>query len=148
MTAVPIACVQLPPSLESVPAARACTTTALRAWGLAATVLDDVALLLTELTTNAIRHAHGIVGVAVYLDADLDSQRLIVRVCDEEDAAPHLEHAAFEEEGGRGLWLVDTIADRWGWEASGQHGKVVWFEVVAEGVTVEQFPTEPEPALA
>ena len=143
MTAQPIACVQLPPSLESVPAARLCTMAALRAWGMGAGVLDDVALLLTELTTNAIRHAHGMVGVEV----DLDGERLIVRVCDEEDALPHVEHPSMEDEGGRGLWLVETIADRWGWEVTGQHGKVVWFEVVAVA-TGSECAVEPEAAIA
>jgi anti-sigma regulatory factor (Ser/Thr protein kinase) len=126
VTALPIACVQLPPALESVPAARSCTTAALRAWGMGSSVLEDVALLLTELTTNAIRHAHGIVGVEV----DLDGERLTVRVCDEEEALPHVEHPSLEDEGGRGLWLVETIADRWGWETAGPGGKVVWFQVV------------------
>jgi anti-sigma regulatory factor (Ser/Thr protein kinase) len=124
VTAKPIACVQLPPSLESVPAARSCTTAALQAWGLTSTLLDDVALLLTELTANAIRHAHGIIGVEI----DLDCDRLTVRVCDQEDSAPCVAHASSDDEGGRGLWLVEAIADRWGWESS-QPGKVVWFEL-------------------
>src|SRR5690348_17154481 len=97
-----IASVQLPPSLESVPAARSCTVAALHAWGFTAALLDDVALLLTELTANAIRHAHGVVGVQV----DLDGDRLTVRVCDEEQSEPCVKHADAQDEGGRGLWLV------------------------------------------
>jgi anti-sigma regulatory factor (Ser/Thr protein kinase) len=124
VTANPIACVRLPPSLESVPAARSCTTAALRAWGLTSALLDDVALLLTELTANAIRHAHGIVGVEI----DLNGDRLTVRVCDEDDTQPRIGEPSADDEGGRGLWLVDAIADRWGWEP-GAPGKVVWFEL-------------------
>jgi anti-sigma regulatory factor (Ser/Thr protein kinase) len=144
VTAVPIAFVQLPPVLESVPAARSCTIAALRAWGMTSMVLDDVALLLTELTANAIRHAHGIVAVEV----DLDGERLTVRVCDEEDSPPHVEHPTSDDEGGRGLWLVETIADRWGWETSGQQGKVVWFQVVTEVAPLLHCPPEPEAAIA
>jgi anti-sigma regulatory factor (Ser/Thr protein kinase) len=140
VTAKPIACVQLPPSLESVPAARSCTTAALEAWGLTSTLLDDVALLLTELTANAIRHAHGIVGVEI----DLDGDRLTVRVCDEEDSEPRVNHAKTDDEGGRGLWLVDAIADRWGWESS-EPGKVVWFELTTPA---SPHSSSREPAVA
>ena len=140
MTAKPIACVQLPPSLESVPAARSCTTAALRAWGLTSTLLDDVALLLTELTANAIRHAHGIVGVEIALNGD----RLTVRVCDEDDSQPRVGEAGADDESGRGLWLVDAIADRWGWEA-GEPGKVVWFELTTPASACR---ISPEPAVA
>ena len=140
MTAVPITCVQLPSTLESVPAARLCATAALHAWGFTGAVLDDVALLLTELTANAVRHAHGVVGVEVGLDGD----RLTVRVCDGADAPPHVEHAGMQDEGGRGLWLVDAIADSWGWDAAAPCGKVVWFAVAAAH---PQHPL-PEPAVA
>jgi anti-sigma regulatory factor (Ser/Thr protein kinase) len=141
VTGTSIACVHLPPSLQSVPAARSCTTAALEAWGLDPTLLDDVALLLTELTANAIRHAHGVVGVEV----DLDGDRLTVRVCDEEDAGPRVSQASSDDEGGRGLWLVDAIADRWGWEASVPGGKVVWFQLNA---AQRPFSPAPEPAVA
>jgi anti-sigma regulatory factor (Ser/Thr protein kinase) len=127
VSGVPIACVQLPPSVESVPAARSCTAAALGAWGLPESVLDDVALLLTELTANAVRHGRGVVSV----ELDLDGDRLTVRVCDGAEAAPLLKHASVEDEGGRGLWLVEAIADSWGWDAATPGGKVVWFEVVA-----------------
>ena len=144
MTALPIARVQLPPAPESVPAARSCATAALRAWGLAASVLDDVALLLTELTTNAIRHAQGIVGVEVGFDGDC----LVVRVHDGGITAPRVVHPASDDEGGRGLWLVECIADRWGWEASGQHGKVVWFEVATAARSMLPPPSVPGSAIA
>jgi anti-sigma regulatory factor (Ser/Thr protein kinase) len=127
VTTLPITSVQLPPAVSSVPAARSCTTAALQAWGFAASLLDDVALLLTELTANAVRHGHGLVSVEV----DLDGDRLLVRVRDEEDAAPRLQHAGAQDEGGRGLWLVDAIAERWGWESVAAGGKSVWFQLTA-----------------
>jgi anti-sigma regulatory factor (Ser/Thr protein kinase) len=140
VTAVPIATVRLPPTLESVPAARLCAIAALHAWAVPAAVLDDVALLLTELTANAVRHAHGVVGVEV----DLDGDRLTVRVRDAECAGPSVRHAAAEDEGGRGLWLVEAIADSWGWDAAAAGGKVVWFEVAAAPAPCHR----PAPAVA
>ncbi|HEX8105941.1 MAG TPA: ATP-binding protein [Solirubrobacteraceae bacterium] len=90
--------------------------------------LGDVRLLVSELVTNALRHAE---------TADQDAIRLIVTVT---DAAVRVEvtdsGSGFDPEpppedphraAGWGLFLVDTIADRWGVERGG--GTRVWFEL-------------------
>lgn len=85
--------------------------------------LVDTALLLTsELVTNAVVHA----GAPVDLVVDLDRSRLAVEVVDDRacDLAPVT--AGPMATGGRGLALVDTLADTWGVTRLGP-GKSVWF---------------------
>jgi anti-sigma regulatory factor (Ser/Thr protein kinase) len=89
----------------------------------------EVAVLLTsELVTNAILHGHG----PLELRAHTEGSALRIEVRDTEPASPPVLRADAEltEIGGRGLQLVDTLADRWGWSAEPE-GKVVWFELDA-----------------
>jgi anti-sigma regulatory factor (Ser/Thr protein kinase) len=87
----------------------------------------EVAVLLTsELVTNAILH-----GLApLELRAHAAGSGLRVEVYDHDPTTPPVLRHDFDltEPGGRGLQLVDTLADRWGW-AENDHGKVVWFEL-------------------
>ena len=122
-----IASVQLPPSLESVPAARSCAVSALHAWGFTASLRAAGADLLPALPPTGVRLAPGVVGGLGAGAGD----RLTVRVCDEEQSEPCVKHADAQDEGGRGLWLVEAIADSWGWEPRATCGKVVWFELAA-----------------
>jgi len=89
----------------------------------------EVAVLLTsELVTNAILHGHG----PLELRAHTEGSALRIEVRDQEPASPPVlrSDAELTEIGGRGLQLVDTLADRWGWSAEAT-GKVVWFELDA-----------------
>ena len=89
----------------------------------------EVAVLLTsELVTNAILHGHG----PLELRAHTEGSALRIEVRDQEPASPPVlrSDADLTEIGGRGLQLVDTLADRWGWSAEPE-GKVVWFELDA-----------------
>jgi anti-sigma regulatory factor (Ser/Thr protein kinase) len=89
----------------------------------------EVAVLLTsELVTNAILYGHG----PLELRAHTEGSALRIEVRDQEPASPPVlrSDADLTEIGGRGLQLVDTLADRWGWSAEAQ-GKVVWFELDA-----------------
>ncbi|WP_209469145.1 SpoIIE family protein phosphatase [Streptomyces iranensis] len=93
----------------------------LAAWG-----LDDLAflteLILSELITNAIRHATGPIGVRLLLD-----RKLVCEVSDSSSTSPHLRYADTADEGGRGLFLVAQLADRWGTRYT-PSGKVIWSE--------------------
>lgn len=89
---------------------------------------DLPVLLVSELVTNAIVHA----GPPVTLRAQRSGDRLRVEVCDGVSVPPVLRPqqpaGAPPSERGRGLFLVASLADRWGWEDH-ESGKAVWFEL-------------------
>ncbi|MBA3266685.1 MAG: ATP-binding protein [Acidimicrobiia bacterium] len=85
---------------------------------------DVVGLLVTELVTNAIRHADSHVDVAIRLLPET----LRVEVRDTAEGRPAVVDAGPDAERGRGLAMVDALAEAWGVEPDG-HGKVVWFEI-------------------
>ena len=88
---------------------------------------EDVAVLLvSELVTNAILHGRG----PLELRARTTGEALRVEVHDADPrTAPTLSTGVEPtDDGGRGLQLVDILADRWGW-AESPAGKVVWFEL-------------------
>jgi anti-sigma regulatory factor (Ser/Thr protein kinase) len=85
----------------------------------------DVALLLTsELVTNAILHARTPVQLGVLVDGD----RALVCVADRLPESPALSPRAHSHDrpGGRGLALVEDLADTWG-TTTYTGGKTVWF---------------------
>ena len=79
-------------------------------------------LVLSELITNAIRYASGSIGVRL-----LHDRKLICEVSDGSSTSPRLRYAATTDEGGRGLFLVAQLADRWGTRYTAD-GKVIWAE--------------------
>ncbi|MEU6664945.1 SpoIIE family protein phosphatase [Streptomyces sp. NPDC046727] len=91
-------------------------------WGLPHPV-ETAELLVSEVVTNAVRHAGGdrIALRVVRTDA------LLFEVTDEEPALPALLAAGPYDESGRGLRVVSRLAREWGASASG-HRKTVWFE--------------------
>ncbi|MET8518250.1 ATP-binding protein [Streptomyces sp. NPDC005077] len=82
----------------------------LRHWGLAP-LMNDAALLVSELVTNAFQH-----GTGVSVDVRLARSRECIRidVTDGSPQAPQPRSAELLDESGRGLLLVDAIADAWG----------------------------------
>ncbi|MFE1029580.1 SpoIIE family protein phosphatase [Streptomyces sp. NPDC058818] len=96
-------------------------TDRLAEWG-----LDEEAfvteLILSELLTNAVRYGTDPVRVRL-----LHGRTLICEVSDGSSTAPHLRYAATTDEGGRGLFLVAQLADRWGTRYT-ETGKVIWSE--------------------
>ena len=88
-------------------------------------LLDDVQLLVSELVTNAVVHAGSEVEVAVRLLTD----SVRIEVVDRAPTAPlRPTEPADDDESGRGLLLVETLASAWGVEPM-DGGKSVWFEV-------------------
>ncbi|MFD3815142.1 ATP-binding protein [Streptomyces rubiginosohelvolus] len=81
----------------------------LKHWGLW-TCVDTAELLLTELATNAFQHGEGDVTVTWRLDTEYLS--ILVRDCS--PAHPAVRTADAASEHGRGLCLVEALADRWG----------------------------------
>ncbi|MFF7472656.1 SpoIIE family protein phosphatase [Streptomyces sp. NPDC008092] len=111
----------VPSDPAAVAGVRAEATELLRDWGLKEEAFT-LELILSELVTNAIRHATGPVGVRLIHD-----RSLICEVSDGSSVSPHLRRATTMDEGGRGLFLVAQFADRWGTRYT-PDGKVIWTE--------------------
>jgi anti-sigma regulatory factor (Ser/Thr protein kinase) len=121
-----VAEVRVPDRLDSVPATRAFLVRLLDGWGIEDQVIDDASLLATELMANAVRHGVGIVELRV----ESEEGRLHVAVHDDGDSTPVVNHAGPASPGGRGMWIVQSIARDWGTESNGDEpGKTVWFEL-------------------
>ena len=93
-----------------------------------AKVLEDATLLVSELVTNAVRHAPRAGVPEIELRLKLDPERIRVVVSDPGTgfvAEPRLPTAS--ESSGWGLYLVDRIADRWG--VITKDRSEVWFEI-------------------
>ncbi|MFJ8146500.1 SpoIIE family protein phosphatase [Streptomyces sp. NPDC096048] len=112
---------QVPNDPAAVGEVRAQVTRRLAEWG-----LDELAftteLILSELVTNAIRYGGETVHVRVLRD-----RSLVCEVFDSSSTSPHLRYAAMTDEGGRGLFLVAQLAERWGTRYT-PGGKVIWAE--------------------
>jgi anti-sigma regulatory factor (Ser/Thr protein kinase) len=87
----------------------------LRQWGMAE-LIDDAALLLSELLTNALRYG-GDAEIAVSLVAT--STALMISVNDGSPIPPQLTEAGVESESGRGLHLIAAFAKNWGVSSNG-----------------------------
>jgi len=118
---------QLPHRVDSVPAARAFLTQLLHGWEVADEVIDDASLLTTELMSNAVEHGSGVVDLEIAVQDGL----LHIGVHDDSVELPTQHDAASTSlEGGRGIWLVQSIARDWGSDSSNREpGKTVWFEL-------------------
>jgi anti-sigma regulatory factor (Ser/Thr protein kinase) len=85
---------------------------------------EAVALIVSELATNAIRHA----ATAFTVTVDQSSRRLRIEVTDSGGGEPHLRAPRPADPTGRGLRILDALADTWGVvSASPRKGKTVWF---------------------
>jgi anti-sigma regulatory factor (Ser/Thr protein kinase) len=125
----------LPARHEAVREARRFTRRTLDQWELGDR-FDDVCLVVSELVTNALRHALP-AGAARGAEPDPPVRlhlmhwtgRLVCAVRDPSDDGPVAgDSEDFSAESGRGLFLVDSFSDGWGWHplAGTLSGKVVW----------------------
>ncbi|MGW4382839.1 SpoIIE family protein phosphatase [Kitasatospora sp. NPDC004531] len=111
----------LQPRHETPGRARRLAGHALHNWGLDH-LRENCELMVSELVTNAIRHATRPVTLRL-----VRTSRLRCEVGDDSAALPRTRRAGPDEERGRGLQIVARCADRWGATRLGA-GKVVWFE--------------------
>ncbi|WP_328868952.1 SpoIIE family protein phosphatase [Streptomyces sp. NBC_00287] len=116
-----IAAWDVPDDPAAVARVRAAATRTLDDWGLTEEAFTTE-LILSELVTNALRHAAAPIHVRLIRD-----RTLICEVSDGSSTAPHLRSAATTDEGGRGLFLVAQFAERWGTRYT-PNGKVIWTE--------------------
>lgn len=121
-------------------------------WGIDVRTVDVALLIVSELLTNAVRHARPQAGRGRdfhVLLLRLAEKHLTVAVQDFDPHPPVLRHAALDDEGGRGLMLVQRQSQAWGHSPcrSGP-GKVVWARLaLAEVSSVPVGPT-PQPMTA
>ena len=78
------------------------------------TAVNDAKLIVTELVSNAVRHAAPLANDSMLVRWHREDDRLVVSVCDGGGSSdPVLVVASAEAERGRGLTIVDTLAERW-----------------------------------
>ncbi|MGW6717721.1 SpoIIE family protein phosphatase [Streptomyces sp. NPDC054995] len=110
---------------EALSSCRHMIRAAVRAWG-AKDRADEIELAADELITNALMHTDGGAVVTIRVLAGTE-RRLRVDVEDRSSALPRRRDAGESGVSGRGLMLVDRLADVWGVESRGS-GKCVWCE--------------------
>ena len=111
----------LPAEPASAAAARRFVSKTLAEWG-HPEHLDTVCLLVSEIVTNAVRHARAPLELRLHLT----SREIITEITDDSTHLPQRHLAGPDDEGGRGLMLVDMLATRWGTRPA-DTGKTVWF---------------------
>ncbi|MGP3984967.1 SpoIIE family protein phosphatase [Streptomyces sp. KR80] len=116
-----------PADPEALTLARHMISEAVRTWGAAARA-DDVELVADELITNALLHTDDGAVVTVHMLAGPE-RRLRVEVQDRSSTWPRRREPGEMGVSGRGLLLVDRLADVWGVESRGT-GKSVWSEFI------------------
>ncbi|MCT9933811.1 ATP-binding protein [Planotetraspora sp. A-T 1434] len=119
----------LRPQADSVKMARDITRSTLRRWGLTA-LTEDAALVVSELVTNAVRYS-------LYSTRRPDDHpitlmlarvvpHVLLAVSDPSDEVPSPKEPDFISENGRGLYIVETYSQAWGWDPLDCGGKAVW----------------------
>ncbi|MFF4036664.1 SpoIIE family protein phosphatase [Streptomyces sp. NPDC001816] len=119
----------VPRDPAAVSGMRGAVSEKLEEWGLAELGFG-MELVLSELITNAIRYGSDPIHVRLIRD-----RTLVCEVADGSSTSPHLRYAATTDEGGRGLFLVSQMTERWGTRYTPQ-GKVIWAEVALPDFTL------------
>ncbi|WP_442814715.1 ATP-binding SpoIIE family protein phosphatase [Streptomyces sp. NBC_01198] len=112
----------LEPQDQTPGRARRLVRQALRRWDLE-DQLDAAELLVSEIVTNAVRYADRPITLRL-----LRTDVLRCEVGDDAPLLPRMRLSTPQDEGGRGLYIVNQVAQRWGATRLGA-GKVVWFEL-------------------
>jgi anti-sigma regulatory factor (Ser/Thr protein kinase) len=138
-------CVRLTSGPAAVPAARRQVQAALRAWAVPADPAD-VALLTSELVTNAVQHT---ASPVLTLVVSCSRGQVRVDVHDTSSVLPEVADVPADAESGRGLHLVASLAREWGFYRT-PAGKAVYFTLAfgpdpAPGVGGRHLPGDGEP---
>lgn len=124
-------------------------------WGIKGERAETAVLLVSELATNAVEATNRLVGpdrqtsempdASITVRARVTRTALHIEVFDRDPSPPTLQHPDADSEGGRGLFLVDVLADEWGWvpvsaPSMRSAGKWAWFTLT--------LPSPPHPRNA
>ncbi|WKV72928.1 SpoIIE family protein phosphatase [Streptomyces sp. PCS3-D2] len=90
--------------------------------------LDAVVLMVSEMVTNVLVHTDGDALLVAEAAGELGERRLRVEVTDSSDELPHKRHPGEMASSGRGVLLMEMLADAWGVDPRGE-GKSIWFEL-------------------
>ncbi len=131
---VATAATTLEPQPQSVAAGRGFVGRTLEAWG-CGELADTACLLASEILTNAVRHAHTPIGLRLYRAAG----DVTVEITDDNTHLPARRLADPDDENGRGLMLVESLASAWGARPT-RTGKSVWFTLDLAPVAGELWP--------
>jgi anti-sigma regulatory factor (Ser/Thr protein kinase) len=110
------------PDLIGVRVARRFVVAAMNYWHVVAT--DDIALVTSELVTNALMHAEGPVRISI----ERNDQAFRFEVSDGSAIMPLVREVTAESPHGRGMRIVELMVDRWGADTR-PGGKTVWAEI-------------------
>lgn len=134
----PDASCTLVPRPESVKVGRNFTRATLLGWGMTA-VSDDAELVVSELITNALRHAMSGPGPSpgpgpgrgdgepvIRLRLLAQEPYVMCMVTDPSREIPLRRRPSLEDASGRGLHVIESCSSRWGWHLLDEGGKVVW----------------------
>ncbi len=129
-------------TLAAVPSAVSCARlfvgNVLRQWGFAHLV-DTAELLTSELVTNSVKTTgitdpsprSALLGEVhlIQVQLVLAADDLVIGVWDRDRRPPVLREPDLDAEGGRGMFLIESMSRRWGCDHPTTGGKVVWFEL-------------------
>jgi anti-sigma regulatory factor (Ser/Thr protein kinase) len=139
----PSVAVLLPYTPSSVAVARRRLTSDLDAAGIYETAVCDAAIVVSELLSNAIRHAAPLPDAQVQVTWSIDHDALRIAVSDAGDGPlPRVTEPAPGAPGGRGLGIVESLSDRWG--VLREDGvTTVWAQLAAPHLPVRPAPRPP-----
>lgn len=116
----------------TAPLARKLVGNACSTWGLTEETTQAAALVMAELVSNAVRHAWG-ASIRLIVDRPTDDRVYVAVVDRAPHRTPEMRTPGDGAEHGRGLLLVDTLSDRWGYDVLGPAGhpwgKRCWAEL-------------------
>lgn len=123
---VAVGTIRLPHHVSSAGVVRRQVGADLGAHGIAPKLAGDVALVLSELVANSVRHASPLAGGELEVSWDMTARGIELRVTDGGSAAaPELRAVGVDDVSGRGLTIVAKLAAAWGVESTAL-GTTVW----------------------
>ncbi|MGW4688414.1 SpoIIE family protein phosphatase [Streptomyces sp. NPDC004244] len=90
--------------------------------------VDSAVLMVSEMVTNVLVHTDGDALLVAEAVGEPGGRRLRIEVADSSDELPHVRHPGEMASSGRGVLLMEMLADAWGVDPRGE-GKSIWFEL-------------------